>query len=125
PVGAIAVGIVIFALVMLALGAKSGQAARAGSSARSSDRSTARASPSAGASTVVPDVSGYSLADARASLKEAGFSVGNVRYVLGTPGLVVQTRPAAGMQWATGDAVNVLIGESSTSSPDNSAGGGN
>lgn len=68
---------------------------------------------SVGAPTIaVPELSGFTLEEAREALEELGFVLGSTRTRRtpgGAPGLIVGQEPAAGTLSAAGAAVNVIV----------------
>src|SRR5262249_22705612 len=64
---------------------------------------------------VIPDVRGYTLAEASSALVTAGFAQGTVSYVVdpscNNVGAVTSQSPAAGTHAATGTLVNLSIGQ--------------
>ncbi|MDQ2908529.1 MAG: Stk1 family PASTA domain-containing Ser/Thr kinase [Candidatus Eremiobacteraeota bacterium] len=59
---------------------------------------------------LVPDVGGKSPGDARVSLQNAGYKVGNIAYTQeGTEGTVVRTEPAAGTSLSPGETVMMFV----------------
>ncbi|MDE2572767.1 MAG: PASTA domain-containing protein, partial [bacterium] len=64
---------------------------------------------------VVPDVAGMSVAQARAKLAQAGYTVGSLSAEpQGQPGVVVSTDPAQDTELAPGQSVNLVVGASNT-----------
>lgn len=72
----------------------------------------------------VPSVIGLPRQEAEAALRGAGLEVGDVQFVQGEPGLVVDSNPPPGSSVRSGTSVTLLVGEAPPAQDEPSGGKG-